>query len=357
MGATIQNIQDRSGARLQIDQSMPEGQPRKVSISGTPASVAAAKQLVLEMTSSDIVPDPTLGGAGAGGEISEQLDIAQQMVGRVIGRGGETIKGLQVQSGAHITIDQNFPEGQPRKATVTGPTANVKRAIQMIQDLIAGGPSAVSVPGGAERVIDIQQSIVGKIIGKGGETIKGMQTQTGARIQIDQQTWKCTITGTEPAVEQAAQMITVISNGGDPPTFGPGGGAPAPGYPGYGAPGYGAPPGYGGYPGYGAPPAYGWGPPGGYGGYPGYQPPPGYGGYPGYGQQPPGYGGYPGYGQQPPASAAAAPSTTSTNSAPAPAPEGAAAASPWQCLYDSQNRPYYYNSQTQVSQWEKPADM
>jgi far upstream element-binding protein len=38
----------------------------------------------------------------------------------VIGKGGETIKGLQAQSGAHITIDQNYPDGVPRKISVSG---------------------------------------------------------------------------------------------------------------------------------------------------------------------------------------------------------------------------------------------
>jgi len=235
---------------------------------------------------------------------------------------------------------QNFPEGHPRKITLAGNPEAVARAKQMIHDLIAGGPSAVSVPGGAERVIDIQQNFVGKIIGKGGETIKGMQTQTGARIQIDQANWKCTITGTQQAVDQAAAMIETIANGGDPPAFGPPGGA-------YGAPAaYG---GYGGYPpqmGYGGYPAYG-----GYGGYPqqgygGYQqqqqqqgyPQQGYGGYQqqGYGQQ--------GYGQQGQEAAASA----------APAAGGS---SEWQLLYDPQQRPYYYNSTTRQSQWEKPAGM
>lgn len=28
----------------------------------------------------------------------------------------------------------------------------------------------------------------------------------------------------------------------------------------------------------------------------------------------------------------------------------------WQELHDPEGRPYYYNTQTGVSQWEKPAD-
>ena len=61
-------------------------------------------------------------------------------MGRVIGKGGETIKGLQAQSGAHITIDQNYPEGEPRKIAVSGPKGCVEVAMRMIADLLQGGP-------------------------------------------------------------------------------------------------------------------------------------------------------------------------------------------------------------------------
>ena len=53
-----------------------------------------------------MVSDPGTGNSQVGDGPTEIMEIAQQMVGRVIGRQGETIKGLQVQSGAHITIDQ-----------------------------------------------------------------------------------------------------------------------------------------------------------------------------------------------------------------------------------------------------------
>ena len=43
--------------------------------------------------------------------------------------------------------------------------------------------------------------------------------------------------------------------------------------------------------------------------------------------------------------------------APAAAPAGAPGGSEWQVLYDPQQRPYYYNSTTRQSQWEKPAGM
>jgi len=335
-----------------------------------------------------------LGVGGGGGGAGESMDIPKQMVGRVIGRGGETVRGLQAQSGANVSIDQNVPEGAPCKVTISGAPDQVARAKAMITELLSdggkgGGPQfgAGGSGGGAEKVLPIQQQHVGKIIGKGGETIKGMQNQTGARIQIDQNAWTCTITGTPQAVEQAAQIIATITAGGDPPDYrqGPGGGG------GYGPPGGGygggggyAPPAAGGYGGYGPSPGYGGYPPPGYGGY---APPPGYGGYPpyggggGYGGYPPAQGGQPGgsyppagqsapqqggYSQQPAyqqggyqqggyQQASAAPASQPAAAPAAAAP--AASSSPWQLCYDPQNRPYYYNSQTQVSQWEKPADM
>ncbi len=80
----------------------------------------------------------------------------------------------------------------------------------------------------------------------------------------------------------------------------------------------------------------------------------------GYGAAAGGYGG--GYGApgavDPYASAAAGYGAAAGGySAPVAAPAAAATSSVWQELQDDQGRTYYYNGQTGVSQWEKPADM
>ena len=102
---------------------------------------------------------------------------------------------------------------------------------------------------------------------------------------------------------------------------------PAPGYGAYGAP-YGAQP----Y----AQPAYGQPQPGAQGGY---------GGYGGYGAPQDPYasqaqGGYGAYGGGQGGQSQAAPTTSA-----------------WTEMPDNEGRTYYYNTQTGVSQWEKPADM
>eukprot|EP00607_Mallomonas_marina_P003721 CAMPEP_0182427706 /NCGR_PEP_ID=MMETSP1167-20130531/19001_1 /TAXON_ID=2988 /ORGANISM="Mallomonas Sp, Strain CCMP3275" /LENGTH=338 /DNA_ID=CAMNT_0024610139 /DNA_START=61 /DNA_END=1074 /DNA_ORIENTATION=+ len=48
-GETINLIQSKSGSKIQIDQSVPEGQPCKVSITGTPPSVTCAVQHIQEL--------------------------------------------------------------------------------------------------------------------------------------------------------------------------------------------------------------------------------------------------------------------------------------------------------------------
>jgi hypothetical protein len=67
--------------------------------------------------------------------------------------------------------------------------------------------------------------MVGRVIGKGGETIKALQKNFGCNIQIDQsiEPMKVTVAGQPTAVESAAVAVTEIINGGNPNLGGPGG--------------------------------------------------------------------------------------------------------------------------------------
>lgn len=141
--------------------------PRQIVIVGTPQATEVARRLLANIMNSGpgapaAAPTPggvsagvpgalgastpgmlggnptpgALGGSAAGGllmggatmapqaegtgQLSEVMPCPQAAVGRVIGRSGETIRNLQVQTGCRIQIDQNFPEGQPRQITITG---------------------------------------------------------------------------------------------------------------------------------------------------------------------------------------------------------------------------------------------
>lgn len=63
--------------------------------------------------------------------------------------------------------------------------------------------------------VDCPKSMVGRVIGKNGETIRALQNYSGALIQIDQTVdpMKVTISGTPESLSLAVSMVTDIVNG------------------------------------------------------------------------------------------------------------------------------------------------
>ena len=221
-GEVIRDLQLRSGCAIQIDQNFPEGMPRKVTVQGSYQGVEMARHLIQGLLAAGpvglmgVVPAVQ----AAGPQTVQVVDCPQAVVGRVIGKGGETIKLLQAQSGCKIQIDQNFPEGHPRKITVEGSEAQVRHAVGLIDLKInENGPGAAADPGAPQTIIDCPKSVVGKVIGRGGETINQLQIRSGARIQIDQQVpeghpCKVSISGTPEVIETATRLVNEIIMGG-----------------------------------------------------------------------------------------------------------------------------------------------
>jgi len=187
------------------------------------------------------------------------------------------------------------------------------------------GAGLLVTPGQITRSIECPKESVGKLIGRGGETIRGIQTATGARMQIDQTRQPCQVVlaGSEACVEAGAAVVQEIIDGGSTAVFN----EIARGGQGFGGQGYGGQI-YGGQ-GY----AAGWGAP------------------------------------QAHAAAYADPAAYARQQAmyarayaqhygqPYAAVAPAAAAVPWRALDDGSGNVYYYNALTGVSQWEKPSEL
>ena len=78
-----------------------------------------------------------LAGTRTGG-MSRQMatvDCPKSMVGRVIGKSGETIRALQNYTGALIQIDQTV---DPMKVTISGPPRSLELAVSMVTDIVTG---------------------------------------------------------------------------------------------------------------------------------------------------------------------------------------------------------------------------
>lgn len=399
-GAIVTEIQTRSQCKVLIDQNVPEGMNRTITLTGTAEQVKSAGDIIRLILSHG--PTAIHINTQSGGELlSTEMECSQPLVGRVIGGGGATIRELQARSGAKIQINQNMPEGVPRIIEITGTQHAIQIASSLIQYVLDNGPNlpplapgqngyqaatamSGSIPntttvsvgiGGISTIsYDVPKMHVGKIIGRGGEIVNLIQSKSAcSKVQIDQnvpegQPCKALITGMQTnqayaisliqeIMAQGAQRIHVLpsiheAQGGRGGAYGPGGGAYGPGGYGQGMPnmyggGYGQAPAAGGYGGYAAPQygGYGGGAPvadpygGAYGAHAGYGGYGAQGGAAGYGQPPAasGYGGYSGgYGQAPAA-------------AHVPVPQ-----SPWTEHKTDDGNKYWYNATTGVSQWEKP---
>ncbi|XP_031474174.1 uncharacterized protein LOC116246440 [Nymphaea colorata] len=168
-------------------------------------------------------------------ETSHKIEVPNNKVGVLIGKAGDTIRYLQYNSGAKIQITRDVdadPSSTTRSVELIGTPENINKAEQLIKDVIAeaeagGSPAlvargfAVAQNGGEQLQIQVPNDKVGLIIGKGGETIKSLQTRSGARIQLVPQHLPegdvskertIRVTGSKQQIETARDMIKVVMN-------------------------------------------------------------------------------------------------------------------------------------------------
>ncbi|XP_039853246.1 far upstream element-binding protein 1-like isoform X2 [Panicum virgatum] len=160
---------------------------------------------------------------------------SKPQVGVLIGKAGETIRNLQTSSGAKVQITKDVDADSnalTRSVELVGTLASVDKAEQLIKSVIAeaeaGGSPALIATGfgsgqsGSEQFeMTVPDNTVGLIIGKGGETIKGLQTRSGARIQLIPQhppedvtltERTVRVTGNKKQIEDAKDLIKQAMN-------------------------------------------------------------------------------------------------------------------------------------------------
>ncbi|KAF2290451.1 hypothetical protein GH714_013275 [Hevea brasiliensis] len=134
---------------------------------------------------------------------SRKMEVPNDKVGVLIGKGGDTIRYLQYNSGAKIQITRDAdanPQSTTRPVEIIGTLSSIKKAEKLISAVIAE---------------------VGLIIGRGGDTIKALQAKSGARIQLIPQHLPegdgskertVRVTGDRKQIEMAREMIKDVMN-------------------------------------------------------------------------------------------------------------------------------------------------
>ncbi|XP_057356725.1 tudor and KH domain-containing protein isoform X3 [Manis pentadactyla] len=124
-GANIKQLQKQTGARIDVD-TEDVGNERVLLLSGFPVQVCKAKAAIHQILTENT-------------PVSEQLSVPQRSVGRIIGRGGETIRSICKASGAKITCDKE-PEGMlllSRLIKISGTQKEVTAAKHLILEKVS----------------------------------------------------------------------------------------------------------------------------------------------------------------------------------------------------------------------------
>ncbi|KAE8985550.1 hypothetical protein PF005_g21636 [Phytophthora fragariae] len=208
-GETIRDLQMKSGAHIQIvreEEGAPQTADRFVNITGNQDALELAQRLIQNLIDErqqnqgssggfrerdDRDRMARYGGINPDGTDSVELFVPNERVGLIIGRGGCTIKAIQQRTGTSVTIPQTPDPNHPemRLITIRG-TMEAKEAAKFeIQSMINEEPGqrhGYGMASGQTIYMQVPDDRVGVVIGKRGETIKGIQDRHAVRIQIPQ---------------------------------------------------------------------------------------------------------------------------------------------------------------------------
>jgi RNA-binding protein Nova len=269
-GATINGIKEESAANVKMSQSgdfFPGTGDRVVLISGTSDALYNALSLVVAKIA------PKTEQEGTDPSFTLKLPVPNAAAGGIIGKGGSNIRSISETSGAKVQLsqkDEMHPELNERICSMTGESVQVLAAARQILDVICGidarytnlstnyghaaqqqpmvggvrgmpgfgmvpmgygaamqhfgrqqmmqqqmGGMTQAAPEGASTTMTMQvpDSLVGAIVGKGGATIQLMQQQAGCKIGVSQRDGSgnprtVTISGDPTAVANAQLMVS-----------------------------------------------------------------------------------------------------------------------------------------------------
>lgn len=226
VGNDDQNIQEiRNKSSASVSFSGDAGVERFLSISGTNTQIGKAVEMVAERISK-------LEGSAT---ITLRLLVPNSQCGPLIGKGGQKIKEIRELSGTKITVpSETLPGSSERAVEVTGnPPGLGKAAIEISKvfiefparqnnvqfvpqmysgSMMSGQFSSSRSFGETSRTVRLPNSIIGSVIGKGGEHLNEIRKFSGAEISIsesepDDRMAIITISGTPGAVSSANFLI------------------------------------------------------------------------------------------------------------------------------------------------------
>ncbi|KAF9227806.1 cytoplasmic protein [Gyrodon lividus] len=220
-GSHVNEIRDKSGARVMVSESIPGNPERILNVSGPLDAVSKAFGLIVRRINDEPFDVPSVPGSRA---VTIKFMIPNSRMGSVIGKQGSKIKEIQDASGARLNASEGMlPGSTERVLSVAGVADAIHIATYYIGNILIEAqermpssshssyrPSSYSrrpphsgssyVPGYTShqyappshnppqqlqtQQIYIPNDLVGCIIGKGGSKINEIRHMSGSQIKI-----------------------------------------------------------------------------------------------------------------------------------------------------------------------------
>jgi len=188
-GSKISDVRQQSGARVQVE----KGDGRcKVTISGLPEQVERARNMVKHLAEEELGSEAARGGQPrgdswgvdrgnvGGNAVTNNLEFPVAATGRIIGSRGAQISDVRQQSGARVSVEKL---DDCCRVQISGTPEQVDRARKMVVALSDEGQGPRRSE--ANDQMEVPLSMVGRVIGKGGDTIQRLQRESGARLDVN----------------------------------------------------------------------------------------------------------------------------------------------------------------------------
>lgn len=210
-GEKIREIKDSTGAHVMIVDPPDASEPmRTVNLRGSQESVDRAAMIIDSLIAQrdELPPRMRPHGTERGpprnmGRERFEVVIPNEFAGKIIGRRGMTIKGIQDRTLTKIEVPREADSRDPRNRTVVvyaDSQRDYEAAKAEIEAVIAdtndgdggfrgshGGQGGHGPPSNGHREeMLVSDDHAGLIIGKRGSTISGIEGRTGAKVQIIQ---------------------------------------------------------------------------------------------------------------------------------------------------------------------------
>ncbi|KAL8824624.1 MAG: hypothetical protein Q9170_008094 [Blastenia crenularia] len=149
-GETIRDLQERSTCHVNIvgEEKSVNGF-RPVNLIGTPQAAAVARGLIMEIVDSDsknmnaqnannrdVGRGQNMFGGGGDDKINDNITVPSEAVGMIIGKGGETIKDMQLTTGCKINVSQPNGRDIERDIGLVGSRGAIEAAKRAIMEKV-----------------------------------------------------------------------------------------------------------------------------------------------------------------------------------------------------------------------------